>query len=115
MFPKLTDLDRLNVRRRDLTGLLEAIRCDLRNQILNRADPVCLVDSTPITVNTYTRGSRCSDVVGCEYFGVMTSKKGNVCGFRLQVSATVDQLIDNWVLAPSSVPDPQVLDELVLD
>jgi hypothetical protein len=28
---------------------------------------------------------------------------------------TVDQLIDEWLLAPASIPDPQVLDELVLD
>ena len=115
MFPKLIDLDRFNARRRDLTGLLEVIRCDLRDQKLNRADPVRLVDSAPVTVNTYTRGSRCSDVVGSEYFGVVTSKKGKVYGFRLHVTATVDQLIDDWVLAPASVPDPQVLDELVLD
>lgn len=115
MFPKLIDLDRFNARRRGLIGLLEAICCDLRDQKLDRADPVRLVDSAPVTVNTYTRGSRCSDVVGSEYFGVVTSKKGKVYGFRLQVTATVNQLIDDWVLAPSSVPDPKVLDELVLD
>jgi len=115
MFPKLIDLDRFNARRRDLTGILEAIRCDLRDQKLNRADPVRLVDSAPVAVVTYTRGSRCSDVVGSEYFGVVTSKKGKVYGFRLHVTATVDQLIDDWVLAPSSIPDPKVLDELVMD
>jgi hypothetical protein len=75
MFPKLIDLDRFNVRRRDLIGILEAIRCDLRDQKLNRADPVRLVDSAPVSVNAYTRGSRCGDVVGSEYFGVVTSKK----------------------------------------
>lgn len=82
---------------------------------MNRADPVRLVDSAPVTVNTYTRGSQCRDVVGSEYFGVVTSKKSKVYGFRLHVTATVNQLIDDWVLAPSSVPDPKVLDELVLD
>ncbi|MEK7276828.1 MAG: IS982 family transposase [Chloroflexota bacterium] len=115
MFPRLLDLDRFNARRRELVGVIEAIRCDLRDQKLDRADPVRLVDSAPVTVVTYTRGSRCSSVVGSEYFGVVTSKKGKVYGFRLHATATIDQLIDEWVLAPSSIPDPKVLDELVLD
>jgi hypothetical protein len=113
MFPKLLDLDRFNVRRRELVGVIEAIRCDLRDQKLERADPVRLVDSAPVTVVTYTRGSRCRSVVGSEYFGVVTSKKGKVYGFRLHATTTIDQLIDEWVLAPSSIPDPKVLDELV--
>jgi len=115
MFPKLLDLDRFNVRRRELVGVIEAIRCDLRDQKLERADPVRLVDSAPVTVVTYTRGSRCRSVVGSEYFGVVTSKKGKVYGFRLHATTTIDQLIDEWVLAPSSIPDPKVLDELVWD
>jgi hypothetical protein len=115
MFPKLLDLDRFNARRRELVGIIEAIRRDFRDQKLAQADPVRLVDSAPVTVVTYTRGSRCSSVVGSEYFGVVTSKKGKVYGFRLHITATVDQLIDDWVLAPSSIPDPKVLDELVLD
>lgn len=115
MFPGLLDLDRFNVRRRALVGVIEAIRCDLRDQKLARDDPVRLVDSAPVTVVTYTRGSRCRSVVGSEYFGVVTSKKGKVYGFRLHLTATVEQLIDEWVLAPSAIPDPKVLDELVLD
>jgi len=115
MFPRLLDLDRFNARRRELVGVIEAIRCDLRDQKLDRADPIRSVDSAPVTVVTYPRGSRGSSVVGSEYFGVVTSKKGKVYGFRLHATTTVDQLIDEWVLAPSSIPDPQVLDELVLD
>ncbi|MEW6296109.1 MAG: IS982 family transposase [Candidatus Diapherotrites archaeon] len=115
MFPGLLDLDRFNARRRELVGVIEAIRCDLRDQKLNGSDPVRLVDSAPVTVVTYTRGSRCTSVVGNEYFGVVTSKKSKVFGFRLHLTASVDQLIDEWVLAPSSIPDPKVLDELVLD
>jgi hypothetical protein len=115
LFPKLIDLDRFNVRRRELVGVIDAIRRDLRDQKLNRDDPVRLVDSAPVTVVTYTRGSRCTSVVGNEHFGVVTSKKGKVYGFRLHVTATTDQLIDEWVLAAASIPDPDVLDELVLD
>jgi hypothetical protein len=116
MFPKLLDLDRFNARRRELVGVIEAIRRDLRDQKIDRSDPVRLVDSAPVAVVTYTRGSRCRSVVGSEYFGVVTSKKGKVFGFRLHATTTVDQMIDEWVLAPASIPDPQVLDDgLVAD
>jgi hypothetical protein len=115
MFPQLVDLDRFNARRRALVGVIEAIRRGLRDQKLDRADPIRLVDSAPVTVVTYSRGSRCRSVMGSEYFGVVTSKKGKVFGFRLHATTTVAQMIDEWVLAPASVPDPDVLDELVLD
>jgi hypothetical protein len=115
LFPHLIDLDRFNVRRRDLIAVIEAIRRDVRDQQLDRADPVRLVDSAPVTLMTYTRGARCKSFVGSQFFGVVTSKKGKFFGLRLHVTTTVDQLIDEWVLAPASIPDPQVLDELVLD
>lgn len=115
MFPQLVDVDRFNVRRRALVRVMEAIRRALRDQKLDRADRVRLVDSAPVTLMTYTRGSRCRSVVGSEYFGVVTSKKGKIFGFRLHATTTVEQMIDEWVLAPASIPDPDVLDELVLD
>ena len=68
-----------------------------------------------MTLMTYSRGARCKSVVGSQFFGVVTSKKGKVFGLRLHTTTTVDQLIDLWLLAPASVPDPQVLDEMVLD
>jgi len=115
LFPRLIDLDRFNERRRQLVWVIETIRKDLRDQKLNRTDPIRLVDSAPVTVTTYTRGARCCSVVGPEYFGVVTSKKSKVYGFRLHASVTVDQLIDDWLLAPAAFPDPQVLEELVHD
>jgi Transposase DDE domain len=115
MFPKLLDLDRFNVRRRGLIGVIEAIRRDLRAQKLDLSDPVRLVDSAPVTLMTYSRGARSQSVVGSEFFGVITSKKGKFFGLRLHVTTTVDQLIDKWLLAPASVSDPKALDELVLD
>jgi len=114
MFPNLLDLDRFNARRRELIAVIEAIRRDLRDQRLDRSDPVRLVDSAPITLMTYSRGARCRSAVGSQYFGVVTSKKSKVFGLRLHLTATADQLIDEWLLAPASVPDPQVLDALVL-
>ncbi len=113
LFPHLLLLDRFNARRRDLVGLIEAIRCDLRDQILDRSDPIRLVDSAPVTLMTYTRGDACQSVIGKAYFGVVTSKKGKFFGWRVHTSVTGDQLIDDWMVAPASVPDPQALAALV--
>jgi len=115
MFPKLLDLDRFNVRRRQLIGVIEAIRRDWRDQKIDRTDPVRLVDSAPVSLMTYTRGARCKSVMGSQFFGVVTSKKAKLFGLRLHASVTVEQLIDDWLLAPAAIPNPQVLDELVLD
>lgn len=51
-FPQLLDLDRFNARRRDLIAVIEALRCDLRDQKLDRCDPVRLTDSAPIALMT---------------------------------------------------------------
>src|SRR5512147_1942456 len=114
LFPRLLDLDRFNQRRRALIAVIEAIRQELRNQLIDHSDPVRLVDSALITLMTYTRGAHCRSVDGNDdYFGVVTSKKGKFFGLRLHVTTTVNQLIDDWLLAPGSEPDPDVLDELV--
>jgi hypothetical protein len=93
-FPHLLDLDRFNERRRGLLGVFEALRQDFRDQKLERTDPGRLVDSAPITLLTYTRGAACRSVVGRPYFGVVTSNKAKIFGFRLHATVTLNQLID---------------------
>ncbi len=115
MFPCLLDLDRFNVRRRELIGVIEAVRRDLRQKKIDSTDPVRLVDSAPVTLMTYSRGAHSQSVVGNEFFGVVSSKKGKFFGLRLHVTVTVGHLIDDWMLAPASTPDPKALDELVLN
>jgi hypothetical protein len=114
-FPQLLDLDRLNARRRDLIAVVEAIRRQLRDHLVDPTDRLRLVDSAPIEVMTYPRGARCRSVVGAEHFGVVPSKKAKVFGWRLHVTATASQLIDDWTLAPAAHLDPKVLDALVLN
>jgi hypothetical protein len=113
LFPCLVDLDRFNVRRRELIAVIEALRRDFRDQKLDSHDHVRLTDSAPITLMTYSRGARCVSVVGHDYFGVVTSKKSKVFGLRLHVTVTVHQLIDEWLLAPASFVDGKVLEALV--
>lgn len=113
LFPRLVDLDRFNVRRRELIAVIETLRRDFRDQKLELQDRVRLTDSAPIALMTYSRGARCVSVVGHDYFGVVTSKKAKVFGLRLHVTTTVNQLIDEWLLAPASFVAGKVLEALV--
>jgi len=113
LFPDLLNLDRFNHRRRQLISVIEAIRRQFRQQLLDPEETVRLVDSAPVTLMTYTRGARCESVYGPEYFGVVTSKKGKFFGLRLHLTTTPDQLIDEWMLAPASVPDGKAVDALL--
>jgi len=115
MFPDLIDLDRFNVRRRELIAVIETVRRDFRDQKIDPENPVRLVDSAPVTLMTYTRGKRCRSVVGSQFFGVVTSKKAKFFGLRLHLTTTDDQLIDEWLLAPAANHDGKVLEELVYD
>lgn len=115
MFPRLLNLDRFNVRRRDLIGVIEVIRRDLRDQKLTADDPVRLVDSAPVILMTYTRGKRSRSVVGSDYFGMVTSQTTRFFGLRLHLTTTADQMIDEWLLAPAAVHDVKVLNALVPD
>lgn len=73
----------------------------------HRAAPIRLVDSAPIALMTYTRGARCTSVVGREDLGVVTSKKGKVLGVRLPATVTVDQWVDDWCVAPPPISIPK--------
>ena len=115
MFPDLIDVDRFNLRRRELIAIIETIRRDLRDQKIDSDDPVRLVDSAPITLMTYTRGKRCRSVVGSEFFGVVSSKKAKFFGLRLHLTTAENQLIDEWLVAPAAYHDGKVLEELVFD
>ena len=115
MFPDLLNLDRFNVRRRNLIAIMEQIRRMLRNQKLDATNPFRIADSAPITLMTYTRGKRSQSAIGSEYFGVVTSKKAKFFGLRLHATVTDEQLIDEWMVAPASVHDKTALDTLLLE
>lgn len=114
MFPNLLDNSRYNRRRRQLTDMMEAIRCRLRDKWrkkhpLDEDDAsMRLVDSAPVPICTYTRGGRCKSIDidwRDEWFGVCTSKKSKFFGARCHMTVMLDQMIDTWLLAPGSYED----------
>lgn len=118
MFPKLLDNSRFNRRRHELTAMMEAIRCRLRDQwraqhpLSEEEANLRLVDSAPIPICTYTRGRRCQSIPiewRDEWFGVCTSKKSKFFGARCHLTSTLDQMVDSWLLAPGSYEDRKPL------
>lgn len=114
LFPHLLDPSRFNRRRHQLSNVMEAIRCQLRDR-WRRLHPLeaetahlRLVDSAPITICTYTRGGRCQSIPAewrDEWFGVCTSKEAKFFGARCHLTTTLDQMVDSWLLAPGSYED----------
>lgn len=114
LFPRLPDNSRFNRRRRRLATVMEQIRICLRDR-WRRLHPVDkevahlrLVDSAPISICTYMRGSRCQSIPleeRDEWFGVCTTKRSKFFGPRCHTLTTLDQMVDTWLLAPGSYDD----------
>ena len=115
MFPRLPAHGQFNQRRRALCMITEQIRRALiiRWGLLEEGDTCRLADSAPIPLCTYTRAklNRTIEKAGQDrrlYFGHMPSRKAALFGFRLHVGTSLDQVVDNWLLAPASMHDSQV-------
>jgi len=114
LFPTLLDTSRFNRRRRALGLATEALRRHFRDAwreahpLEPDTDHLRVADSAPIPICTYTRGSRCQSIPiehRDEWFGVCTSKKTKFFGPRCHAIIDLDQMVDNWCLAPGSYHD----------
>lgn len=96
-------------------GLIEAVRQFYTAWLSAPDDPVRLVDSAPIPVCTYMRSNLCQNVLGKEYCGIMTSRRAKLYGFRLHLTTTTNQAVDQWMLAPASHWDGKLTPALLED
>lgn len=125
----LPETSRFNVRRRVLWPVLEALRCQLRDEWrqqhgqpaaptaeMEAIEPrIRLVDSAPVILTSRGRGGRTplfEPENRAAWFGVCTSQDFKFFGGRLHLSVAVDQMIDDWVIAPGSYLDFKVLPAL---
>jgi hypothetical protein len=127
----IPDTSRFNVRRRQLLWVIEALRCQFRDEWRQqrRAAPLNgtaasdrdfeerlrLVDSAPIILTSRGRGGRTPTIEPehrAEWFGVCTSQDFKFFGARLHATVDLDQMLDEWVVAPGSYPDPKVFPAL---
>ena len=102
LFPALLDKSQFNRRRRHLTGVMELIRRQLSNVLLEPGDRVRLIDSAPIPACTYTRQNDCQTIAGPEYRSIVASKRAKLFGHRFYATTTLNQVVDRWMLAPAS-------------
>jgi hypothetical protein len=127
----IPDTTRFNVRRRELMEVIEALRRQFRDQWRSQhpmAPPVPsgatnpnlearvrLVDSAPVILTSRGRGGRTPTIEPqsrAEWFGVCTSQDFKFFGARLQATVDLDQMVDEWVVAPGSYPDLKVFPAL---
>jgi hypothetical protein len=122
LFPRLLDNSRFNRRRRQLAAVMEQIRLKLRDRwrrlhpLDQETSHLRLVDSAPISICTYMRGSRCQSIPleeRDEWFGVCTTKRSKFFGPRCHLLTTLDQMVDTWLLAPGSYDDRRPVAALV--
>lgn len=111
LFPELPSPGHFNARRTCLGPLIDQVRRLLTYHLglLGRDEPDRLIDSAPIPVCTYARASDNRTVNGSEYFGVMSSRGAKLFGFRIYLTSTLSQVIDDWMLVPSSFHDSQLI------
>lgn len=117
LFPHLPAEGRFNERRARLGPLIEQVRRRITHQegLLPDRDRIRLVDSAPIFVNTYARGSDSATLAGPAYFGIAKSQGAKVFGLRLVLTISTEQVIDDWMLAPASHHDSVTLPALLED
>lgn len=120
MFPQLPSCGCFNTRRRALNLITEQVRRVVVKQwgLMEDQEGVYvterITDSAPIPVCTYTRAklNRTIEQTWAPrelYFGVSSSKKTKVFGFRLHMDISLDQVVDRWLLAPACMHDSQAL------
>jgi hypothetical protein len=115
LFPHLPAEGHFNERRARLGPLIDQVRRSITHQagVLPAQDRLRLIDSAPIFVNTYARGSESATLAGPAYFGIAKSHGANLFGLRLGLTTTLDQVVDDWMLAPASYHDSVTLPALL--
>lgn len=118
LFPHLTPSNgHFNRRRQVLRAVHEQIRQHLLKhwQLIDPQDDTRLIDSAPIPICVYARARRNTTAVGLEYCSVMPSRQAKLYGFRFHTVSGVNQVIEQWALAPAAVHDSQVMPALLED
>jgi hypothetical protein len=115
LFPHLLDPGPFNERRRALCHIIEQVRQQLTAdwRLIDPEDGVRLLDSAPISLATYARGSDTDTVCGSEFWGVCPSKGGKVYGLKLHVTATTDQVVDRWLVVPAAWHDSHAIEPIL--
>lgn len=115
LFPIIPSQSRFNRRRRNLLDAFTLIHQAVLRLLDLVADSDCTIDSLPVPVVQFhlVPGSTGDwDVHGAD-FGKVPSKKQTIYGYKLHTLVTLNGVILDFILAPASVNDLAVGEELL--
>lgn len=115
LFPVIPSQSRFNRRRRNLMKAFSVIRRVVLSLLDLAADPQCAIDSLPVpAVQFHLVPSSTGDWAahGAD-FGKVSSKKLTIFGYKLHLLVTLGGVILDFVLAPASVCDLTIGEELL--
>jgi hypothetical protein len=115
LFPVIPSQSRFNRRRRNLMKAFKLIQHSILALLDLAADGQCVIDSLPVpVVQFHLVPASTGDwaAYGADY-GKVPSKKMTIFGYKLHLLVTLNGVIRDYILAPASVYDLVVGDELL--
>lgn len=105
LFPHLPSLSRLNRRRRQLMGCLQALHQFVLAQLEWAIDPILLLDSVPVAVVQRAHAAHASSdwQVHQASYGYSHTKRLSFFGYSLHLLVTCSGVILDWVLVSASI------------
>jgi len=115
LIPHTPSQSRFNRRRRQLAGVVNALRQVIVHTLDVAQDPQCAIDSLPIPAVEFhlVPGASSEWAAHAATFGKVPSKKLTIFGYKLHLLVTLGGLILDFVLAPAYANDLTVAPELL--
>ncbi len=114
LFRRLIDRSQFNRRARGLRWLIEKLRQHWWEELGVTLATQLLLDTKPVPVLSYQRGTQHSDFAGMAAYGVCASRNLKYFGFKLVILTTLDGIPVVYELVPANT-DERVAAEEVLD
>jgi hypothetical protein len=107
LFPRLPSLSRLNRRRQQLVGSLQALQRFLLRQLAWAHDPLVLLDSVPLAVVSRAHAAHASSdwAIHQASYGYSHTKRLAFFGYYLHLLVTPGGVILDWALVSASTSD----------
>lgn len=117
LFPNQPSQSRFNRRRRGLCDALLLLRQLILQRLDLAAERLCVLDSHPLPVVAFHHAPRASWQWKAHQanIGWSASKRTYFFGYRMHLLVTLEGLIVNYDLAPASVRDLPIAEELLAD
>jgi hypothetical protein len=117
LFPQIPTQSRFNRRRRQLKDAFKLIYQALITVLDLAQDQQCVIDSLPIPVVQFHLAPQASRdwLIHNADYGKVSSKKMTIFGYKLHLLVTLNGLILDFILAPASVYDLVVGQEMLTE